>query len=254
MFPLILIALSLGAFAYGLSSRVRSRVDDYVRAIRAAHEAHREADVHLSNANRAAGIVEQPARTLMDGRLPRQDGRLPTSLPSISAPSSLIPAPPSPAPVAITRVDATRGVDHAIAATVANQRAAQSTADAARIAQTGFERSSVADSAAKVLERGKRIEEALANLGVGQCGVRSYEHVTPQIRDAIFRKLHAEGMTVTGNDPWDIDTQIAGVKLRAVWDPEAQVLKLIVTASSLLASCEVIWQRIDGALRGIIGS
>ena len=41
MVPLILLALGFGALAYGLSSRVRSRVDDYARSIRAAHEAHR---------------------------------------------------------------------------------------------------------------------------------------------------------------------------------------------------------------------
>ena len=247
MVPLIFLAFGFGALAYGLSSRVRSRVDDYARAIRAAHEAHREADVHLANSNRAAGVVERLPRSLMDGRSSRPAGSAPSSPPSFPT-----------GPVAITRADdqgtAAQGVDHAIAATVANQRAAQSTVDAAKVAQTGAERSTVADSAEKVLERGKRIEEALANLGVGQCGVRSYNRVTPQIRDAIFRKLHTEGMTVTGNDPWDIDTQIAGVKLRAVWDPETQALKLIVTASSLLAPCSVIWQRIEGALRGIIGS
>lgn len=252
MVPLILLVLGFGALAYGLSSRVRSRVDDYARAIRAAHEAHREADVHLANANRAAGVVERP-RSLMNGRSSRPTG----SVPKLISPSS-VPAPVSPGSSAITRADdqapADQGVDHVIAATVANQRAAQSTVDAAKAAQTGAERSIVADSAGRVLERGKRIEEALASLGVGQCGVRSYDRVTSQMRDAILQKLHTEGMTVTGTDPWDIDTQIAGVKLRAVWDPEAQVLKLIVTASSLLAPCSVIWQRIDGALRGIIGS
>jgi hypothetical protein len=141
-----------------------------------------------------------------------------------------------------------------ITATVANQQAAQSTAEAGRIAQTSAERGAVVDSAARVLAREKRIAEALANLGVGQCGLRSYPHVTSQIRDAILDKLHAEGMTVTGENPWDIDTQVAGVKLRAVWDPGTEVLRLIVTASSILAPCAVIWGRIEPAIRGIIGS
>jgi len=68
-------------------------------------------------------------------------------------------------------------------ASVANQRAAQSTADAGRLVQTEPELRAVADSATRVLERKRRIEEALASLGVGQCGVRSYGGVTPQIRD-----------------------------------------------------------------------
>jgi hypothetical protein len=136
---------------------------------------------------------------------------------------------------------------------VANQQAAQSTAAAAKSSRTAAERRAAADSAAKVLERGKKIEEALASLGVGQCGARSYPRVTPQIKDAILAKLHAEGMTVTGDNPWDVDTKLAGVKLHAVWDPKAQVLRLIVTASAFYASCEMIWERIDPKLRGIIG-
>ena len=60
-------------------------------------------------------------------------------------------------------------------------------------------------------------------------------------------------MTVTGDNPWDIDTQVAGVKLRAAWDPRALVLRLIETASALYAPCGVIWDRIDPKLRGIIG-
>jgi hypothetical protein len=207
VFPLIFLALGVGAFVLGLSSHARVRTEDYVRAILAAHAAHREADMHLSKVNKA----------------PVQD-------------------------------TASRSVDHALAATLANQRAAQGTVDAARIAQTGAERNAVADSAAKVQDRGKRIEEALANLGVGQCGARSYSGVTPQIRDAILAKLHAEGMVVTGEDPWDIDTQVAGVKLRAVWDPGAQVLRLVVTASAFFAPCDAIWGRIDRALHGIIGA
>lgn len=219
MFPLIFfLALGIGAFAYGFSAHARVRIDDYVRALGAAHEAHRAADAHLDNVHPLT-----PAPVVVDANV------------TVQAATS-------------------RSVDQALAATLANQRAAQRTADAGRLAQTGAERGAVADSAARVLERGKKIAEALANLGVGQCGVRSYSHVTLQVRDAILEKLHAEGMAVTGNDPWDIDTQLAGVKLRAVWDPATQTLKLIVTASSFLAPCTVIWERINRVLRGIIGS
>jgi hypothetical protein len=84
--------------------------------------------------------------------------------------------------------------------------------------------------------------------------VHTYLHVTPLVRDAILAKLHAEGMTVTGQGPWDIDTQLAGVKLRALWDPKTQVLRLIVTASASYAPCAMIWARIDPTLREIIGT
>jgi len=263
VFPLIVLVLGLGAIltAYEFSPRVRSRIDDYARALRTAHEAHRTADGHLARAHQATVIVMQHGarRPGLDGAL-REAPRLAQDSPPKPSQVPFV----SPAPMGVDEsagaVQAAgsravkHAIEHAIAATVANQQAAQSTADAAEIAQTRTERGAVVESAVRVLERGKRIEEALANLGVGQCGVRSYPRVTAQIRDAILAKLHAEGMTVTGEDPWDIDTQVAGVKLRAVWDPETQVLSLIVTASSFLAPCAVIWGRIEGALQGIIGS
>lgn len=229
---LILLALGLGVVlaTYEFSPRAHSRIDAFLRSLREAQTAHQAAEAHLENTRSAVDVTVRHVQT---------------AVATHPVPTTGIQA---------ARITADAAVEHVLAATAANQEAAQHTAEAAKIAQTGAERSAVTDSAVKVLERKKRIDEALANLGVGQCGVRSYERVTSQIRDLILQKLHTEGMTVTGNDPWDIDTQIAGVKLRAVWDPEMQVLKLIVTASSLLAPCQIIWQQIDGALRGIIGS
>jgi hypothetical protein len=231
MLPLILLALGLGVAltTYEFSPQARARINDYMRAIREAHASHQAADAHLSNAHTATKVAAQHAQTSID-------------------------APVTDALLRAAQVAADAAVDHVLTATTANQQAAQSTVDAARSAQTAAQRGAAADSAAKVLERGKKIEEALASLGVGQCGVRSYPYVTPQVRDAILAKLHAEGMTVTGNNPWDVDTQLFGVKLRAVWDPRAQVLKLIVTASAAFAPCGVIWERIESKLRDLIGA
>jgi len=47
------------------------------------------------------------------------------------------------------------------------------------------------------------------------------------------------------------------VKLRAVWDPNAQVVKLIVTSGKGgylgLVTCEEIWKKIDPIMRSVIG-
>lgn len=270
MLPLIFLVLGISAAltAYELSPRVNARVNDYARAIRTAHEAHRAADAHLSNAHRAVGAAVQHVQATFEAQRAAQEVPFqqtapvlaPAPMPEQAPQLAPAPAPTSmPAPAAVdahagaARVSADAGIDHAIAATVANQQAAQSTADAARSAKTGAERRAAVDSASRVLERGKIIDGALTTLGVGQCGVRAYPRVTLQIRDAILAKLHAEGMTVSGNNPWDIDTQLAGVKLRALWEPKTQVLRLIVTASAIYASCGMIWERIDPTLSSIIG-
>ena len=109
-------------------------------------------------------------------------------------------------------------VDHAAEAIEANQAAAKNTADAAQNAQTDVEKQAAADSAAKVLERERQIAAALKSLGFGQCGVRKYERITERAKNRLLAKLRTEGMGVTGDNPWNIDTREYDVKLRAVWD------------------------------------
>lgn len=208
MIALVLLALGLGVAltAYELSPHARANVDDYARAIREAHAAHRAADARLY----AAGT-----------------------------------APPDQA------------IDHAIAAKEANQAAAKSTADAAKAASTPAERGAAAQSASQVLDRDKQIQAALSALGVGQCGVRLYARVSEQVKDLLLTKLHGMNMAVTGTNPWgpwDIAAHhTPDVNLRAVWDPKAQELRLIVTTGKIwgLISCDDIWEKLDPALKSV---
>ena len=168
---------------------------------------------------------------------------------------------PSPAQDAVAAQDqqaqaaANVAVDHAAAAIESNQDAAQSTADAAAAAQTEAERQAAAQSAARVLEREQKIAAALASLGVGQCGVRSFPRVNERVKNALITRLRGAGMVVTGDNPWNIDTHEYGVKLRAVWNPKASVLKLIVTSGKGgylgLVTCEEIWKKIDPILKEV---
>ena len=131
------------------------------------------------------------------------------------------------------------------------------TADAAQNAQTEAERQAAAESAAKVLEREKKIAAALASLGIGQCGVRTYPRVTEQAKNTLLAKLRSEGMAVSGDNPWNINTNQFDVKLRAVWDPKAQAVKLIVTAGKGgyfgAVTCAEIWKKIDPIMKEVIG-
>jgi len=295
--PLILIALGLGAALtiYELSPKTRVRVDDYVRAIAAAHASHRAAEVHLSNAGAATATAARhaqradeaarqavqpvppfvpqpvPAATLAPAPMPTPT---PVLVPPTPAPiPEFVPAappsvPPAPTP-ALDLADAQAGaaqsaadaaVEHVAAATEANQAAAKSTADAAKNAQTQDQRQAVAESAARVDATRSRIAEELRTLGIGQCGVRTYTRVTAGVKATLLAKLRAEGMGIAGNNPWNIDTRKYGVKLRAVWDPEAQIVKLIVTtgrgneAIPIIhprVTCEDIWDEIDPIMRGV---
>jgi hypothetical protein len=135
----------------------------------------------------------------------------------------------------------------------ANQAAAQHTVTATETAQTAAQRVTAATSAMAVTARQGQIAEALALLGVGQCGVRTYAHVTPALQAALRRRLEQAGMSVTGENPWDIDTRTMGVKLRAVWDPAARGLTVIVTSGQGglfgLVTCDAIWAKIEPIMK-----
>jgi len=227
MIPLLLL-LGLGVVfaAYEFSPTSRSRIDDYARVLRETHEAHRAADAHLSNAGTAAAVATQHAQTSTH---------------------------PQDAHASAGKVAADAGVDQVVAATEKNQEAARKTAELAQKAKTEAERVTAAQSAGKVIEREKEIADLLPKLGVGQCGIRSYARVSAQVKDQLLTKLHGEGMSVTGNNPWDLDTRQHGVKLRAVWDARAQELKLVVTTGKVwgLISCPDIWEKIDPKLKEV---
>ena len=259
-----MIALGLVALTvYELSPKTRSRVDDYARAIRSARAAHRAADAHLDNARAATGTA---ARLAQQGRPAASSSASPATLRPASGPG----ATPSPVPTSLPEADpvdapAQAAVDDAVEqvadATEANQAAAQSTAEAAAAAQTPSERQAVVESAAKVDKNARQIAEALRTLGLGQCGARTYRRITAQVKDALLVKLRAEGMTVSGNNPWNIDTQQYGVRLRAVWDPRAALVKLIVTTGKGTqvipfvkeVTCQDIWDKIDPIMKEVTG-
>lgn len=249
---LLLAALGLGAAltAYEFSPKIHERVDAFAHAFRAASAAHRDADARLANAGRASTVAA--AQHAQAARHVAQ-----TLSKTLALPPTMPPPVPRPSPVVDAHVNAGQSatdaaVEHVADATTANKAAAGSTADMAKNAKTEAEKQAAAQSAVKVVAREKKIADALAKLGEGECGARSYARVTPQVRDTILAKLHAEGMTVTGNNPWNIDTGMGGVRLRAVWDPAVQQLKLIVTDKWGLVGCDTVWNKVEPKLREVI--
>jgi hypothetical protein len=220
--PLLIlaIALSAGLATYEFSPKAHTWVDDHVRALRGAVAAHHDADTKLDAAQAAVDVHAVATQ-------------------GSTAPGSDL---------------LQHAWDSLKAAAQANAAAAVHSTTVLETAKTDQQKAVGAQSAAVVAARQKRIAAALATLGTGECDVHSYSGVTPAIRDAILAKLHSKNMIVTGDDPWDIDTKTHGVKLRAVWDPQTLVLKLIVVKSDFGVPCFMIWGELDPVLKGIIGS
>lgn len=77
----------------------------------------------------------------------------------------------------------------------------------------------------------------------GLCGRRNYDRVDQKKIDAIIKALRDGGATVTGNNPWNVDTRKHGVKLQGRWSPNT--LSLIVTGKNFYVPCGEIWKNID---------
>jgi hypothetical protein len=287
IFPLLLLVLGAGAFAaYELSPKTHAWFDDHARAIQDAIVAHRAADAHLDAAAvaphpatsaqhvQAATVANQVAaqRTAQAAQAAQtidQQAAAAASATAIIARADKIltwierehtqaiqdaavahQAADAHLDVAVTTPNPVIVAQHAEAAATANQVAAQKTIEAAEAARTAAQRAASARSAAQVTARAA----ALAKLGAGECTRHFYAGVTAQKKDAIMAKLRADGKTITGNNPWNIDPNKHGVKLRAIWDPDARTLNVVVVDKNFYVPCDAIWAEIDPALREIIAA
>jgi hypothetical protein len=87
----------------------------------------------------------------------------------------------------------------------------------------------------------------------GKCGAKTYNGFTQDKINATLNALRANGAVVTGQNPWDVDTNNHGVKLQGTWDAAAGTLTVIVTDKAFYVPCSSIWSRLDELLQHIGG-
>jgi hypothetical protein len=276
MIPLFVIAivLSAAALATERSPRTRPHRARAARALEDASVAHRASEAHLDAARaaadpatavehaQAAAVANQVAANQVsaiaeaaateDQRAAAAQGAAAVVDRQDAIAETLVDAHLG---VADTAPDPMTAAEHVHEATKVNQATAREAAESAKAAADAAQRAEAAKSAAKVVEREKKIVAAWTKLGVGKCGVHTYDNVTPVQRDAIVAELRRTGMRVTGSNPWDVDTNKAGVKLRAAWNPQTRQLRVIIADWGMLAElagCDRVWSEIEPRLREIL--
>ena len=85
------------------------------------------------------------------------------------------------------------------------------------------------------------------------CGEHHYGNITKPKIDQIIDQLKKNGATVSGNNPWDVDTHNHGIKLQGTWDESSSTLTIIVTAKNFYVPCSKIWDTIDPLINHISG-
>ncbi len=88
---------------------------------------------------------------------------------------------------------------------------------------------------------------------MGECGTHHYGNMTRQKVDAIIMELQDHGATVTGDNPWDVDTNQYSVKLRREWSEPTSTLAVTVTSKDWYVPCQKVWERIDELMHHIEG-
>lgn len=93
----------------------------------------------------------------------------------------------------------------------------------------------------------------MSDCPTGVCGSHSYLNITPAKANAIISQLQASGATVTGDNPWTVETQSGGVELCGFWDNAAGTLTVTVTDKQWYVPCSRIWDTVDPLINHVQG-
>jgi hypothetical protein len=78
---------------------------------------------------------------------------------------------------------------------------------------------------------------------------RSYPGITTALISTMVHDLAAGGFRVSGNNPWDIDTRLHGIKIRAEWQERSSVLSMTITDRNWYVSHDDVWSAIDTLMK-----
>jgi hypothetical protein len=78
---------------------------------------------------------------------------------------------------------------------------------------------------------------------LGADDTKTYGPFTQAQADAMLAKVKSQGMTVTGNNPWHIDTNTHGVKFDATFDGAGITIK--ITGKNFYVSDAKVWDKLD---------
>jgi hypothetical protein len=76
------------------------------------------------------------------------------------------------------------------------------------------------------------------------CGARAYTLTSAQLA-AMLAQIQTSSATVTGTNPWLVDTHQSGVTLSASYDTNTQLLTLTVTDSAFYVPCSTVWSQLE---------
>lgn len=78
---------------------------------------------------------------------------------------------------------------------------------------------------------------------------RSYPGITKTFISTMIHELAAGGVLVSGNNPWDIDTRLHGIKIKAEWQEQGSILSMSIIDRNWYVSHDDVWNAIDTLMK-----
>jgi len=86
---------------------------------------------------------------------------------------------------------------------------------------------------------------------MGDCGTHHYDNIDRVKMELILKSLRDNSATVSGDNPWEVDTHKSGVKLMGTFSEPASTLDITVVDTDWWVPCSMVWNKIDELMRHV---
>ncbi len=80
---------------------------------------------------------------------------------------------------------------------------------------------------------------------------RSYANISRERIASVVDVLSRNGLRISGDNPWEIDTLRHGVRLTAEWSEVTAVLAVTITNMNWYVSSDDVWKTIDPLIEAV---
>ncbi|MCT4614123.1 MAG: hypothetical protein N4A49_04510 [Marinifilaceae bacterium] len=81
-----------------------------------------------------------------------------------------------------------------------------------------------------------------------KCGKHTYSGINRTKMDGIIYALEKNGAKVTGSNPWKVNTNNHGIKLKGVWERADSTLTITIEDKDFYVPCHKIWHKLNEML------
>jgi hypothetical protein len=74
---------------------------------------------------------------------------------------------------------------------------------------------------------------------------RCYENITKEKIESLINALKANDATITGDNPWSVDTHKYSIKLIGKWDESSLIMEITLVSKAWYVPSQKVWYTLD---------